>query len=192
MLATVSNSVSTVVLLLVLAVAVGTDLRAHRIPNWLSAGTILAGLSLQFGFLGLDGLGSGLLGLALAFALMIPFYMARGMGAGDVKLMMGIGTFLGPWDTAIAIGFTLLCGTVAGIAILAWRKGMREWLSRYWLMLRTLGRTWKPIYVPPGTEAVAAQRFPYAAAIAAGTTVALWWLLQLEPLVYLLNSWVRG
>ncbi len=192
MLAIFTNHFSTLLLLAILLAAVIYDLRAHRIPNWLSLSTIVVGFGLQYWFVGMPGVVSGWWGLCTAFGLLILFYAARGMGAGDVKLMMGIGVFLGPGDTAIAVGFTLLCGATAGLAILLWRRGLGEWLRRYWLMLRTLLLTLRPMYVPPSENAVAAQRFPYAAAIATGTIMALWWLMQLEPLAYTIRSAFAG
>lgn len=192
MLALMTGNISTMLLLSGLAVAAVVDTRVHRIPNLLSLSLIIIGFSLQAVYVGQSGLVSATLGLLVGFAMLLPFYAVKGMGAGDVKLMMAVGTFLGPVDVAIAVGFTLLCGSVVGLMILAWKKGAGSWFKRYWLMMRTTFHTLRPLYIPPAANEIAATRFPYAAAIAAGTVLALWWQLQLEPLVLMVESiWMR-
>lgn len=67
------------------------DLRWRRIPNWLVAATV--GLSLIWHTL--SGGWSGLLmsgaGLLVGMALLLPLFLLRGMGAGDVKFFGAIG-----------------------------------------------------------------------------------------------------
>ncbi len=91
------------------------DYRQRRVPNWLNAALAAAGLAAQAYFFGWQGLLAGLLGLLVGFATLILPWMMHGMGAGDVKLMMAIGTWLGPWWTFL--GFML--GTLAGGVIAA-------------------------------------------------------------------------
>ncbi len=188
MLATMTGNISTILLLAALGAAAIVDTKTHRIPNYLSFSLIILGFGLQGYFVGQSGLISATLGLMTALLMFLPFYLAGGMGAGDVKLMMGIGTFLGPAGVAIAIGFTLLCGSLVGLVILAWHSGVGAWMKRYWLMVRTIFHTLRPIYVPPATDDAAAKRFPYAAAISAGTVLAMWWQLELEPLIFTVRS----
>jgi prepilin peptidase CpaA len=76
-----------------------TDVRTHRIPNLLNLLCALSGLGYQMGAWGLSGLEDGLLGLLLGFGLMIGFYLFVGIGAGDVKALAALGTWLGPWNT---------------------------------------------------------------------------------------------
>src|SRR3954466_3936189 len=74
-----------------------------KVPNWLTFPLILSGWF--FGLLnnfewiqsaGFDGgIGSALAGTALGFALLLPIYAIGGMGAGDVKMQMGFGSWIG-------------------------------------------------------------------------------------------------
>jgi prepilin peptidase CpaA len=84
-------------LLAMLAMAAFTDLRERRIPNWLNAAILAAGLTRAAVHPGNGpGLGSALLGALLGFGLMlVPFAMGALRG-GDVKLMTGLGAWLGP------------------------------------------------------------------------------------------------
>src|SRR3954464_9672858 len=73
-----------------------------KVPNWLTFPLVLSGWALglchDFGLF--DGTGSGgsgpsLAGPALGFALLFPVYSIGGMGAGDVKMQMGFGAWIG-------------------------------------------------------------------------------------------------
>jgi prepilin peptidase CpaA len=73
-----------------------------KVPNWLTFPLILSGWLLgllhNFGLLagsGDGGIGSALAGTALGFVLLLPIYAIGGMGAGDVKMQMGFGSWVG-------------------------------------------------------------------------------------------------
>jgi prepilin peptidase CpaA len=73
-----------------------------KVPNWLTFPLIGSGWALgvlhSFGLLestGSGGLGASLLATALGFALLFPLYAIGGMGAGDVKMQMGFGAWVG-------------------------------------------------------------------------------------------------
>jgi prepilin peptidase CpaA len=73
-----------------------------KVPNLLTLPRILSGWLLGLlhncGLLessGQGGLGSSLLATALGFALLFPLYAIGGMGAGDVKMQMGFGAWVG-------------------------------------------------------------------------------------------------
>jgi prepilin peptidase CpaA len=75
-----------------------------KVPNWLTFPLVLAGwafgLCHNFGWLegtGVGGLGASLAGTALGFALLAPVYAIGGMGAGDVKMQMGFGAWVGAY-----------------------------------------------------------------------------------------------
>lgn len=73
-----------------------------KVPNWLTFPLILSGwlLGLLNSFDLVPGGGSGgiwgaLAGTFLAMALLYPIYAIGGMGAGDVKMTMGFGSWIG-------------------------------------------------------------------------------------------------
>jgi len=180
MLSFYTYDLSTLLLLVLLGVALWSDLRRHRISNKLNLLILSSGLLLQTFFVGMDGLISGLLGLAVGFVIFIPFYLLGGFGAGDVKLMAVVGTFLGPEDTLLAAGLSLYIGAAMGLIILLAIGGFKTYLSRYWTMLKTFFLTRQLVYQPPQAGEAAATRFPYAAAITAGTFTALLWLGMMD------------
>jgi prepilin peptidase CpaA len=115
-----------------LAAACWTDVRTRRIPNRLVLLGTLAGLALNTllppgaGLLstapGGLGLSNALGGCALGLAALLPLYLLRTMGAGDVKLMAMTGAFLGPGATLGAVLMTLLAGGILALALASWQR----------------------------------------------------------------------
>ncbi|MBI2286993.1 MAG: prepilin peptidase [Nitrosomonadales bacterium] len=118
---------------LLLLAAARVDVRYHRIPNavvfWGAGLGILLNVFMPegFGFASQlpGGLGflSAMGGVAIGLAALLPMYLLRVMGAGDVKLMAMVGAFLGPEDVLGAILATFLTGGVLSLGY-AWKIGV--------------------------------------------------------------------
>jgi prepilin peptidase CpaA len=163
-----------ILLLGVLSIAVASDIRSHRIPNWL----ILIGLVLGFAshVLMANGWGFGyaLKGAAVGFGIFFPLYLLRGMGAGDVKLMAVVGAFLGPAAALGAALMTLIVGGVLSIAAALWKGVLPLMITNIRFMVTDAAV--KASGSGSGTDALrpaSAGKLPYAVAIAAGTCVQL-------------------
>jgi prepilin peptidase CpaA len=160
-------------LISLLVAATASDLRRHRIPNWVSLGGVLIALTLQTISAGPSGLGFALGGIAIGFALFVVPYAFSLTGAGDVKLMMMVGGFLGWHDTLEAALFALVIGGIMGVAVVTLRNGLIPLVQRYAAMVLALAAR-QPMYLAPQEGDAARARFPYALAIALGTLVALY------------------
>ena len=182
---------STVLLLIILAATTWTDLNYHRIPNVLSLGGMILGVALHGWTSGSTGLLTGVGGVAVGFAIFLPFYLAQAMGAGDVKLMGAVGAFLGPHNALLATGLSLAAGGVMAIIILLVRGGLTQLLKRYWATIKCFFYTRKIVHPPPAAGEVAAMKFPYAAAIGIGTVATLWWITELQELADFLLLLIR-
>lgn len=102
--------------LLIALPAAWWDVRARRVPNWLTAGGLAAALVLRAAE---GGMGAGLAG---ALYLGVPFlllWLLFGVGAGDVKLAAALGAALGPRVGRDAV----LAGLLAA---LAWAMASRD------------------------------------------------------------------
>jgi len=112
------------VLAILLVAAAVIDLRTFRIPNWLTGSGVLLGLA--FNAIGharaLDGLLSALGGMGIGLTILLPFYLLRVMGAGDVKLMAMVGAFLGLSQIVPAVLFSFIAGGVAAVVFVVAKR----------------------------------------------------------------------
>lgn len=108
-----------VVLATALVTASVTDLKTQRIYNWLTLPLIFAGFATHTVFGGLEGLKYAAGGFGVGFVVMgVPYFMGV-MGAGDVKLMAGIGAWLGLEGALTAFLYTCIAGGIYALGILA-------------------------------------------------------------------------
>jgi prepilin peptidase CpaA len=149
-------------LITIVLTAAASDIQWRRIPNWLTFGAWLLACVSNIYLHGLAaGLGVWALGWLTGLLLFLPFYMLRGMAAGDVKLMAAVGAWLGS-GMALRIALaTFVLGGLWGIAV-AIRSGRGGQLFHN---VATLGRT--------GIRVPSVGSLPYGVAIAAGTVVTL-------------------
>ena len=91
------------------------DVRYRRIPNVLVLATLLAGISINTGFSGVQGMISSLEGFALAFFPMLLMHIFGAMGAGDVKLFGAVGAVLGVSQVPLAFVVVVMLGAVLAI-----------------------------------------------------------------------------
>jgi prepilin peptidase CpaA len=160
-------------LLLALWIAWG-DVRTKRIPNYLTFGGALAGLGFRWGSYGLWGLMDGLLGLILGLALLLLPYLRGGMGAGDVKALAALGSWLGPRLIMYLSLYMALCGGLLILGVLWWRgllwfKIRQGWVSLLnWFLCRPHGGSASPP-ARGKTETV-----PYGLALALGMVLLCW------------------
>lgn len=94
------------------------DYTQRRVPNWLNLALILTGFAVQGLFFGLSGLSMAFWGMLTGFGLLIIPWLMRGMGAGDVKLMAAIGTWLGARLTLYSFSLGVMIGGVVAIIMI--------------------------------------------------------------------------
>lgn len=127
-----------------------------KVPNWLTFPFILSGWAYGAGSAGWSGLGHSLLGTAVGTLLLLLLRNRGGMGAGDVKLLAGVGAWLGALVTLYAFAATAVVGGVMAIAMIAWRG---DWLKHYAMALQIV-EEWKTVREPQALAAIARQRKP--------------------------------
>jgi len=160
----------------ILVLATHADIKEHKIPNVLSIGGIFIGICMMSYFEGFTGFLNSLKGMGVGFFLFMPFYILKGMAAGDVKLMAAVGAFLGPEITLACVAFSLLSGTVLAIIYIVAKGSTQLTMSRYLQMAKVYGYTHQFVYLKPTEKDVGSDRFPYASAIMVGTLLGLLWV----------------
>lgn len=156
------------------------DMRERRIPNLLTVSGLFVALALRIP-LGLGSVWTGLAGAGIALALSLVFFLAGGMGGGDVKFLVAVGAFLGPHRLLPGLLAMALAGSVMAVWVIFRRGAVAETAANFHTMWLTLGRRtftgWK------GEESEAALTLdtpgaltvPYGVAIAVGALVG-WFL----------------
>ncbi len=160
-----------------LALAFGAcilDLRTRRIPNALTLGGAVGACVYALAFHGARGLTMSLAGWAAGLAIFLPFFLLRGLGAGDVKLMACLGAWLGPGLAVWSALYAALAGGVLALIVALASGYFRRMLENVYLLLahfRVAGvRPHPELRLDRGKG----PRLPYAVPIAVGTLAAMW------------------
>jgi prepilin peptidase CpaA len=122
------------VTLVVAAVIDGIQL---KVPNWLTFPMIALGWAYSFylsGTPGWEGLGYSLMGTVVGLALLLPAYAIGGMGAGDVKLMAGIGAWMWVEVTVLSFAVSAVAGGVIAVVMVLARKGWQKHQQQFWMI----------------------------------------------------------
>jgi prepilin peptidase CpaA len=146
-----------------------TDIRRSQIPNLLTLPCALAGMTLNTLVSGMDGFLLSMVGCATGIGLLAVPYMMSGMGAGDVKLMGAVGSFLGAKATFEAFLIVALFGGVYAIALILIRRDVfKGFFSEKLVVLHSmvLLRQYVPIQIESSGQK---PRLKYGVAIAFGT-----------------------
>lgn len=153
------------------ALAAVTDARMHRVPNYLTVPTALLGLAYHTLAPGGWGPLMSLAGFAVGFSLLLLPWVLGGSGMGDVKLLAGLGAWLGPWWVLIAFaasGGVALLFTLAVLLRSAMTRGVvrtgRKYVFTRWWEGKSGARRPKRV-------------LPFAVPVALSTWVVLAWLV---------------
>lgn len=139
------------------------DLRERRVPNRLTYGSIGIALCYQTA---LGSLSLGVAGLLACGALGILVYSLSRLGAGDAKLLMAIGAWLGPGLGLDVALLTCVGGAVIGATMLLSRGWILHVARELWLSVLTLSTPGAKLWVPDGSLS-----FPLAPVMAASFLV---------------------
>ncbi|SDW05592.1 A24 family peptidase [Nitrosomonas communis] len=164
-------------LLILLLIAAWQDIRYYRIPNILVFPATVTGVLLHT-LLPQDMGGLGILfslaGLVVGLVALLPFYLLRAMGAGDIKLMAMIGAFVGPASMLVITVYVLLAGGVWALGIILVRGRLSRLLENLKIMLLMhFADPSNASFSASTTLPESAGKLPYGVAIATGTLVYL-------------------
>jgi len=149
------------------------DLRERRIPNWLTAPLLLAGVAAHAITSHWRGLSEATAAALLGGIIFLGFYLAGGMGAGDVKLMAASSAVVGLPTLGTLLIATGVCGALFAICVSVIRGVFRQSVANTCAVLthhRTHGFTPHPEF---NLQSGTGIRLPFALPIAAGCAFTL-------------------
>ncbi|MEE2642293.1 MAG: A24 family peptidase [Planctomycetota bacterium] len=159
--------------LIVAAVIDGIQL---KVPNWLTFPFIISGWiysMMAYGMAGdgwLTGLGISLMGTFVGLALLLPAYSIGGMGAGDVKLLAGVGAWVHVQSTFYGFCLSAIVGAVLAVAMVLISRSWSKHKTQFFSILNEI----MVIRNPETLAGIAAERkssmmlLPYGIPIAIG------------------------
>jgi prepilin peptidase CpaA len=160
--------------LVVGVVAAVSDLWIRRLPNALTFGAAAVALVYALATGGVAGAAWSIAGWAVGCAVLLPLFLLRGLGAGDVKLMAAFGAWLGPVTVLWAAAYGAIAGGILALAVALARGYLGQLVMNVGQMImywRTTGLRPVPALTLADSKG---PRLPYAVPLALGLAAALW------------------
>src|SRR5215204_1265919 len=115
-----TQAAATVVLVVFVCTAACWDASTNRIPNSITVTGLAAAFILRAP-LGVESLLQGVGGFALALGVSVVLYALRAIGGGDVKLLAGVGAFLGSAEVLGALALIAVLGAAFALLLVSLR-----------------------------------------------------------------------
>jgi prepilin peptidase CpaA len=162
------NLILWVPVLVMVVVAVATDLRSRRIPNWLTLPCLVGGVIVNCSIAGFAGLGRSLGGLTLAVLILGGLCWFNTLGMGDLKLCAAAGAWIGPSALMFALLITAMAGGLIAVAYACWARKLGSVLDATASVLMQAPFPREGHRASRGISHRDAFTIPYAPAIAIG------------------------
>lgn len=153
---------------LLLSIAFITDIKKHKIPNWLTAAGTGMGMICHIVADGWNGLWFAGLGFLFGFIPMLSLYAIRAVAAGDVKLFAALGSLVGAVHVLYAMTASLLIAGCIAVLILLWRSDGVQRLKDTAASLLCIAIFRDPTPFAWAADPGSRLRFPFMWAVAPG------------------------
>jgi prepilin peptidase CpaA len=162
------------VVTITLVVAAVIDGLKLKVPNWITFPMIVSGWiysATLSPYAGWEGLMYSLIGTVVGLALLMPAYAIGGMGAGDVKLLAGVGAWVWGTTTLYAFAVSAIIGGIIAVLMVLAGKSWTKHQSQFWMIANEI----LTVKDPEKLATIAAERkptmmlLPYGIPIAIGT-----------------------
>lgn len=130
--------IENVVLIIILSAAVFKDFQTDKIPNRLIFTGLITGLIFSYLIRGFPGLADGLAGCLLPALLLFILHVLSMLGAGDIKLFMTAGAFLGARGSLLSITAAFFTGAVLSLTLMIKNRNLYNRLHYFMQYLKQL------------------------------------------------------
>ena len=147
------------------------DVRERRIPNLLTGPSIVIALAVHLMTGGCKEMATSAVAGLLAGGLLLVFFLAGGLGAGDVKLIAAVGCLTGLHTLPEVLFITTLCGALLGVALAIKHQRLGEITLNAMTLLRHHREQGLRPHPELNIDNAAALRMPFALPITAGCLI---------------------
>jgi prepilin peptidase CpaA len=150
------------------------DVKSRRIPNFITIPSFLLGLALHLALGGWKQLLSALAGGIVCGLVFLIFYIAGGMGAGDVKLIMAVGCLAGLSHVSYLLVLTAISGGLMAVVLALTRGQLQQTIMNVGELATHHSHEGLQPHPDLNLGNAATLRLPYALAIAGGSLITLY------------------
>lgn len=154
------------ILIFVLLICVITDIKSRKILNVITLPTIIIGLAYHLYSNGFDGFFFSGKGTLVGFALLLIPFMMGGIGAGDVKLLAGIGALKGALFVFYTFMYAAVIGGLIALVIMLRQKELIGFFKRLFYSLFLIKANQGSLHL---SKTEISPTIPYGVPIAIGT-----------------------
>jgi prepilin peptidase CpaA len=154
------------------------DVKSRRIPNFITVPFFLLGLAMHLALGGWKQLLTSLAAGLICGLVFLVFYLAGGMGAGDVKLIMAVGCIAGLSHIAYILVLTALSGGVMALVLAMARGRLQQTIMNVGELATHHSHEGLQPHPDLNLGNAATLRLPYALAIAGGSLITLYFQYQ--------------
>ena len=131
------DTIKTVLLTSQILIAVITDVNSYKVKNLMIFVFIIAGAFYNIFPFNHGNLFSSMLGLLVPAIILMPLYILKMLGAGDIKLFCSIGFLLGFKDILYDITYSYLFGLVLALLIMLIRGNLTARFNRLFIYIKS-------------------------------------------------------
>ena len=154
------------------------DVKSRRIPNFITIPSFFLGLLVHLSFGGWRQMLSALSAGVICGLVFLVFYLAGGMGAGDVKLIMAVGCIAGMPHIAYILVLTAISGGVMAVVLALSRGRLQETLINVGELASHHKNQGLQPHPDLNVKNAQTLRLPYGLAIAGGSMLTLFFQFQ--------------
>ena len=139
----VTSSLPIFVVVIAVVIAALTDIRTYRVHNLVTLPLLVSGLIYHGVVGGSAGLIMSAYGAMIGLGLLFLFFLLGGMGGGDVKLLAGIGAWLGWQFTVVVLAIASIAAGIYALIFAVITGRIRETWAKFqilWFRVSSVGR----------------------------------------------------
>lgn len=119
-----------------ITLAVINDLYNYKVSNKITLGFAVIGIVYSLLFYDKQNFYSSILGLIVPFVLLLPLYITKMFGAGDIKLLCVLGIYTGLKSILLSIAYSYVIGALIALIIMISRRNALQRFDHFFAYIK--------------------------------------------------------